>query len=213
MGNTETISFREANIISNENYKPYQKISNENYGELTLVKNTSNKIFLMKEQNFHDLGEFQKELIFLKRKQNQKFHPNLIRIKQVKNHTKTFYCSKIYNLQYYLEFIEKNLYCEILNRKKQDKFYTEENLWFLAISLIKVLCFLQNNNQIYGNLRTNGIYINDNGVVKIFDNSIVNSINSYTLCLAKMQEKDVYISPEEMKDLKDQKIHSNNDKW
>ena len=174
----------EKNNNSLKSFSKYEIIGKERhpiYGELIMMKNEGNNFF-MKELIYQNSSEIEKEIKFFKEK---KKNQNLIQLIDYSSLKENYLCSNMYKLNWICEYISRDIYSELNIRKLGEKnYFSEEELWFLLGSLISVLNFLQIENTYHGCLRTSTIFLNDEGIIKLIDPSLVKCMNNFSYLIS-----------------------------
>ena len=103
---------------------------------------------------------------------------------------------KYYVIGYY-EYMESDLSCEIKTRTQEERYFTDEELLGLEITMLEVLNYLREFKMVHGDIRPKYIFFDDSGEYKhklldrLGDPSAPNQVQVNNL----KKEKNLYMSP------------------
>lgn len=215
-GNIETL-IAEFNFVS--------KKLDPRYGQISLYENKNTKeIVAFKEVVSKSTSDFKKEVELLtartaQKKEGEPEDPkdrgNLHIVKMLSFATQTYdnLCSSLYRIAIVIEYIERDLETEILEKKTANEIYTEQQIWLLIESLTSALCALHRRNIVLGDLKPMNVLISKDGIYKLADPILVSShsIPGYTCRLSKLDDARPYLSPELLKNLEEQEFYPRHD--
>ena len=104
------------------------------------------------------------------------YHENIASPIEIRFKQEETYCGAYHKIQLLFEYHENDLEKDINQRALNDSYYTEDELWDIAESIIKAMSYLQRNDINYGYLTPKSIFIsaadptdpNSNPIYKIF---------------------------------------------
>ncbi|CAD8190352.1 unnamed protein product [Paramecium octaurelia] len=169
----------------------------EGYGEIQLFSNKIKRTDQMALIKFYDQSDMEKRanLIQMRKQQNNQYFTKILDF-QVQ--TTEDLCSNINLLHVGLEYLEKSLQDDILNRRANDRTYNEGELWYLTQTILSGLKDLQMNNLQYQDLHPNNIRIKLSGEVKLLELCcLANQQSAYQKVFTQLREVE-YLSPEQL---------------
>ena len=93
-----------------------------------------------------------------------------------------------------IELAEKDWDKEINNRKKNNIYYTEKELFIIMSQLISTLALLQKNHITHRDIKPQNILIS-NGCFKLSDFGEARTLKRTRIIISKVQGTEVYMSP------------------
>ncbi|CAD8109677.1 unnamed protein product [Paramecium sonneborni] len=169
----------------------------DGYGEIQLYSNKIKQTDKMAVIKFYDQSDMEKKsnIIQMRKQQNNQYFTKIL---DYQIQTTEDLCSNINFLHVGLEFLEKSLQDDILNRRADDKTYNEGELWYLTQTILSGLKDLQMNNLQYQDLHPNNIRIKLNGEVKLLELCcLANQQSAYQKVFTQIREVE-YLSPEQL---------------
>ncbi|CAD8169258.1 unnamed protein product [Paramecium octaurelia] len=169
----------------------------DGYGEIQLFSNKIKRTDQMALIKFYDQSDMEKRanIIQLRKQQNNQYFTKIL---DYQVQTTEDLCSNINLLHVGLEYLEKSLQDDILNRRANDRTYNEGELWYLAQTILSGLKDLQINNLQYHDLHPNNIRIKLNGEVKLLELCcLANQQSGYQKVFTQLREVE-YLSPEQL---------------
>lgn len=180
MGNlVEPEKVQAYNFMSN--YKFKEAVNNAKFGENTKLYNekTSKTLLYIKEINLEDDVSLNYYKNLLK---NSKFNTDIFITKECifLNKDSNLLCQiacnvgNIDRLVVSMEYNEDSLLTEITERKKNQFYYEEAEIWYMLERLIIMEKYLVGTfNRVHGNLKPDAIFITDDENIKFIDPTIV----------------------------------------
>lgn len=108
----------------------------------------------------------------------------------------THFCSYIYKISVLIEFCNKSLESDIIERIKDNfRKYTTEELWYILESCILGFAFLQYYNYQHLDVRPATILLSKNGQFKVAEFNLISNKSSYGEMLKNEDHKIFYLSP------------------
>ncbi|CAD8090151.1 unnamed protein product [Paramecium primaurelia] len=169
----------------------------DGYGQIQLFSNKIKRTDQMALIKFYDQSDIEKRanIIQLRKQQNNQYFTKIL---DYQVQTTEDLCSNINLLHVGLEYLEKSLQDDILNRRANDRTYNEGELWYLAQTILSGLKDLQMNNLQYHDLHPNNIRIKLNGEVKLLELCcLANQQSAYQKVFTQLREVE-YLSPEQL---------------
>jgi serine/threonine protein kinase len=202
MGSSQSNS---GNKDLDNNLRIVERKTQSPFGEFNLMIDLVSKdLVIQKELLFQTESEATKEKQYLDQR-SEKSHPSIITVLGTKLNSETHLCSKTFKISWIVEYLTRDLKSEIDFRRERNINFTDEEIWFLLMSLVSGLGTLQENSISHGSLSSSTVFITDKGNVKVTDPSILKSINNYAEFIGeknlKNMKKNIYFAPELLKNL------------
>ena len=89
--------------------------------------------------------------------------------------------------------------------------FQEKELWSILASCIVGLSHLQKSNLKHGCLRSSSILISPDGIIKVYDPIATGSPSNYDTLLSHRDTPHIYLSPEQVEALKEEKVQHDYD--
>ncbi|CAD8090630.1 unnamed protein product [Paramecium primaurelia] len=169
----------------------------DGYGEIQLFSNKIKRTDQMALIKFYDQSDMEKRanLIQMRKQQNNQYFTKIL---DYQVQTTEDLCSNINLLHVGIEYLEKSLQDDILNRRANDRTYNEGELWYLTQTILSGLKDLQMNNLQYQDLHPNNIRIKLNGEIKLLELCcLANQQSAYQKVFTQLREVE-YLSPEQL---------------
>ncbi|CAK89995.1 unnamed protein product (macronuclear) [Paramecium tetraurelia] len=176
----------------------------DGYGEIQLFSNKTKRTDQMALIKFYDQSDMEKRaniiqlryiMMLCRKQQNNQYFTKIL---DYQVQTTEDLCSNINLLHVGLEYLEKSLQDDILNRRANDRTYNEGELWYLAQTILSGLKDLQINNLQYHDLHPNNIRIKLNGEVKLLELCcLANQQSAYQKVFTQLREVE-YLTPEQL---------------
>ena len=203
--NTKTDQITYENFISN--YSFLRRNKDPRYGDITILEDKDTKdLHALKEKTSRSTLEFDKEMGELKIRSNI-VHPNIIKLIGYTFKTEENLCASFYKFLLIVEYLEQDFEIEIIKKKTDEQRYLEDQLWYIAESLVSALCILQINNIEHAEIKPGNIFVSKNGTYKIAEYNLIGSTpSSYRQRLSGLNDVKCYLSPLLMKSLQRQEM-------
>ena len=217
MGNT-TPSPTKPDQITYENfvanYTFLRKNKEPRYGDITILQDKETKdLYALKERTSRSTIEFNKDMGSLKTR-SKITHPNIIKLIGYTYKAEENLCASFYKFLLIVEYIEHDLEIEIIQKKTDEKPYVEDQLWYIAESLVSALNILQQKNIEHGDIKPGNVLISNNGIYKIAEHNLIGTNTpSYHQRLSGFNDVKCYLSPLLMKSLQKQEIKPKHDPY
>lgn len=205
MGNTNISKESDLTLSLNilEDYTPKKKITDQRYGEATLMQHKlSKELVIMKEITTNNFKDYLSTIVKWENRLKMK-HPNLIQLVGLCKKEESQYCSKFYKIFLLFEYIKNDLEEQTTTKISDKQNYTEDELWFILYCILNALFFYQKNNVFHGDLKSSTIFISQNSTYKIVDHTLFNNASCYMQVQWNPQKSHsgIYLSPELLKSL------------
>lgn len=142
-----------------QNYNPVRKVQDPRLGEVTIVQSKKTKKFFgvvtIKANSEEQIENYRK--LFTQR--NKLSHPNVAAPSEIFFKKESTYCGSFHKIQILFEYHEHNLAKDIAQRSMKENFYSEEELWYIAESIIQSMAYLSQNKVPYGYLTPESVFM------------------------------------------------------
>ncbi|CAD8104474.1 unnamed protein product [Paramecium sonneborni] len=169
----------------------------DGYGDIQLYSSKIKRADQMALIKFYDQSDMEKKtnIIQMRKQQNNQYFTKIL---DYQVQTTEDLCSNINFLHVGLEYLEKSLQDDILNRRANDRTYNEGELWYLTQTILSGLKDLQMINLQYQDLHPYNIRIKLNGEVKLLELCcLANQQSAYQKVFTQLREVE-YLSPEQL---------------
>lgn len=184
-----------------EKYIVKKKTNDKKFGEALVIENITTKSdLLLKEFHANSSRDFTNIYNKISLRDSIR-NPYIIEIIDYFTLKGTNCCSDYYKLYVVFEFCNKNLEIEIEDRTTQDqmRYFSNDEIIYLAESYITALAFLQKNQIPHGNISLQNLFISKNGIYKLADQTLLNLPSNYEQIFGKKTDtKGIYLSPEQI---------------
>lgn len=150
-----------------------------------------NQVYVLKERKLAELGR-QKDMLNEVKLLQQLHHPNIV---QCKGWFRDIDKGCIYIVLEYCECGDLHTY--IQSHIKAHKYFSEEQIWFIFIQLLRGLQHIHENGIIHRDLKTLNVFIaKDYQTYKIGDLGVSRQVSEFTELVNTFYGTPLYLSPE-----------------
>lgn len=160
----------------------------------------------------HDKEAFLKvEKVLLNKKEQLVGNRHVAPLVKTFTNSQDQFCMTYFKLFALFLFPQRTLEDEINERGLQKRRFQEKELWSILASCIVGLSHLQKSNIKHGCLRSSSILISPDGIIKVYDPIATGSPSNYDTLLSHRDTPHIYLSPEQVEALKEEKVQHDYD--
>ena len=176
-------------------YQLVKRVQDPHYGPIKIVRDIkTGEEYILKEIVLTVKGDYQEELDFYNRRITVA-HPNVVRIYGCSGEDENKFCSNFYRVSVFIEMLSRTLADELDSRLAMASPFNENEILFIAESLISGLSYFEAQGISHGDIRPDNIFT-CNDALKLSDPNLSHQRNSNGLSMAILGNTKVLLSPQ-----------------
>jgi len=135
-----------------KSFKLVKKFNDPRFGDISVVKNSSNQVLFVKEKMASSKIEITDDIIYLKNRYEMN-HSHLLKLAGFSSIVNKELCSTTYNTKAFYEFPRTDMLKELMDRQKSGEVFNHSELAHMTYQLLSALQTVHQRNFAHGDIR------------------------------------------------------------